>query len=1062
VPAAPRDRAALLRRAALVLVLLALGGCGAGPREAASHERVARTLLRERFTAGRLAGQDAWAPCSLDTAAVVPRSSCGDAPRPGTRRFRRIARATEEIRRMGADSAPGSLHARALAELRWHGGAPARLDRAAAALEQARGRDPGNAAILNDLAVVYLEIGERDQLLRPMLQALDAAEQAVERDSTLRGALFNRALILQRLHLLKSAERAWARYRAVERDPRWRGEADVHARRLGLRVDTTSLRTLLAATPGPGVDSALDARVRATPHEARELGLQLLSEWGTAVEAGDAAAAARALALARRIAAAAERLGGDRSVPLAVLHLDAAAADPARLRPLARAYALYGAGTGLWQRGAYEQAADTLGTAARSLRAAGAPTASWATYFRAGAELNQGRFDRADSLFRQALAQAGPARPGLAGRAVWGLGITRVRRGHYELAGRHYREAAALVARAREPDNLAAIAYLLAETLGLAGQSVAGGAEALRGLRMLSPYRRSNFLNNHLATVAAYAQADGQRHATLALRGEVLEIARTLGRPDVLAWALCARAADLHAVGRTAAARAELDEARRWVDSVPAGKGRDRVRADVALVLGRVTRREDPRAAVRLLSDVVQAYRRVNIEIHLPVALYEAALAARDLGDVPAARTQLREAVTRIERQQDSLLSPEVRATHTETVENVFDAMVAIELDGGRPASAFEYLERSRIAAWPPAGRLSPRSAGAAPASLAGIVERLPRGMLLVEYALLQDRIAVWTASRRGWKQHTVPVPRDTVAALARRFALEMDRAEPRAGDARARLYDLLVGPLAAEMEGMSRLVVVPDRELNHVPFAALWATETGRYLVQDHEVRTVPSAAFFVAARGRGPGTASRDGALVVGNPAMDAQASRQLPPLPGAAREARSVASLYGRHRLLTGADARRGEVERELPRHAIFHFAGHAVFNSEQPELSYLALARDSLGGGTLHAWEIGRMRLSNVSAVILSACSTLSPRPSRAGPTAGLAYSFLRAGAPATVSTLWDVTDDVTTGLLVEFHRHFAAGRPAPEALRAAQLQALASPRPELRAPRAWAAFIYTGP
>jgi CHAT domain-containing protein len=104
----------------------------------------------------------------------------------------------------------------------------------------------------------------------------------------------------------------------------------------------------------------------------------------------------------------------------------------------------------------------------------------------------------------------------------------------------------------------------------------------------------------------------------------------------------------------------------------------------------------------------------------------------------------------------------------------------------------------------------------------------------------------------------------------------------------------------------------------------------------------------------------------------------------------------------------------------------------------------------------------MRLSNVRAVILSACSTLSPRASRGGPTAGLAYSFLRAGAPATVSTLWDVTDDATTELLVEFHRRFASGASAPEALRAAQLRALGSPRAELRAPRAWAAFIYTGP
>jgi CHAT domain-containing protein len=75
---------------------------------------------------------------------------------------------------------------------------------------------------------------------------------------------------------------------------------------------------------------------------------------------------------------------------------------------------------------------------------------------------------------------------------------------------------------------------------------------------------------------------------------------------------------------------------------------------------------------------------------------------------------------------------------------------------------------------------------------------------------------------------------------------------------------------------------------------------------------------------------------------------------------------------------------------------------------------------------------------------------------------LAYSFLRAGAPAIMSTLWDVRDEATAPLLVGFHRRFAAGGTPAEALRHAQVQALQSERSKLRAPGVWAAFIYTGP
>jgi len=145
-------------------------------------------------------------------------------------------------------------------------------------------------------------------------------------------------------------------------------------------------------------------------------------------------------------------------------------------------------------------------------------------------------------------------------------------------------------------------------------------------------------------------------------------------------------------------------------------------------------------------------------------------------------------------------------------------------------------------------------------------------------------------------------------------------------------------------------------------------------------------------------------------------------------------------------------------------VLHFAGHAVFNPDRPELSYLALGapRSSGGTGVLEAREIAGLRLSNLELVVLSACQTLSSRTSRTGGVAGLASSFLRAGAPAIVSTLWDVNDDVTEPLLAAFHENFAAGLPADDALRRAQLRVLKASSSQHAAPAMWAAFIYAGP
>jgi CHAT domain-containing protein len=243
------------------------------------------------------------------------------------------------------------------------------------------------------------------------------------------------------------------------------------------------------------------------------------------------------------------------------------------------------------------------------------------------------------------------------------------------------------------------------------------------------------------------------------------------------------------------------------------------------------------------------------------------------------------------------------------------------------------------------------------------------------------------------------------------------------------------------------------------LPFVALRDTAEGAYLLERFEVRTAPSAAFLMAAFGRHDKPSTAGQALVVGNPLLDTSSAR-LPPLPGSLREAQGVANAYRAHRLLTGQEARRDSVLALLTTSSVFHFAGHAIINSDQPELSYLALASTGSGGaddGILRAREIGNLRPSNLQLVVLSACSTLNPRPSHTGAIAGLAYSFLRAGVPATVSTLWDVSDEAVVELLVDFHHRLVEGVPAAEALRSAQRAAM-----KRSAPRAWAAFIYTGP
>ncbi|HWK88678.1 MAG TPA: hypothetical protein VNP72_01735, partial [Longimicrobium sp.] len=241
--------------------------------------------------------------------------------------------------RLAGDTSAAARHARGVARLRWHEQDSTYLRHAIDTLEQAHARAPKDARILNDLAAAYLVLGEREQGLDPMLQALQAAEHAVALDSLLLPALFNCALIQQRLYMLDGATRAWERYLAAESDSAWRTEARAHAWEMTARSTNSVAWDSLLDAPPARIGSMGAARIKEMVREssvaARERGMEVLGAWGRAFLGNDTLRAGRLLALVREMARAAKEAGLDQGLPRAVEAVDAGAGDPRRLRALA-------------------------------------------------------------------------------------------------------------------------------------------------------------------------------------------------------------------------------------------------------------------------------------------------------------------------------------------------------------------------------------------------------------------------------------------------------------------------------------------------------------------------------------------------------------------------------------------------------------------------------------------------------------------------------------------------------------------------------------------------------
>jgi CHAT domain-containing protein/tetratricopeptide (TPR) repeat protein len=963
-------------------------------------------------------------------------AACGPATSPSAEVLAAAERASAAARG-GID--PDALHAAGLMDLLWGTGGNS-LDGALSLLERAARLSERPAPVLADLAAAHLVRAERTGSPRDLLEAYEAAAEALERQPDLPAACFDRALALERLEVANEAARAWETCAAAEPRSAWGREARRRARSA----------SLVPAPPRAPTDPAQAAAYAAAdPQHALLLGLdRLLGEWGERSMAGDTVRAAAALRLAEALGAALER-HGDASLGDAVRAVRGTG-SPARLAGLARAHAAYAAARARYEAGDYLAAGPGFEALAADT-VASPPLRAWALLFRGTTRVYGGRGAAGERDLRAVAAAADPARtPALAGRARWSLGTTLLRAGRYQQALAEYRAAEALLERAGEQEHLGAVRYLAGETR-LALGDIEGGYAALRlAAHTLRPYRGSLWMHNLLSVMAQAAVADGLPRTALALQEADVAAATRTGRPLYAAEALLARAQLRAGAGDSAGAARDLAAGAAAVRGMAPGPAQwfgARLRVARAAAAARTS----PARSAAALDSAVAFFAPLGNPLHLVPALVARADARLALGDADGAAADLDAATAWLARLGDGVAEAAARAALLDAARGVFDRMVMLRVRQGRPADALAALERGRASL-----TLQP---GRAPATAPALAA--PPGEVALEYALIGDTLLAWAVAGREVRLARATVGHDALAREVEeaRAALESGDGDAARG-ALAALYDRLVRPLASHLgpDG-STLAVVADGEVAAAPFAALLDTTRGRYLVEAHALRFAPTLR-HASRPAAGPAESPR--ALVVADPAFDPGAWPGLQRLPGAAAEARAVAALYPGATVLAGAGAGRAAFERALPAAQVVHYAGHALFDDARPAASALVLAPRSAGdAGRLDAAALARMRLDGVRLVVLSACRTVRPGAGRSGGFAGLAGALLAAGVGGVVGGADQVDDAATRALMTRFHRAWRRTGNGPAALREAQLELLRSPDPALRSAAAWGTFRYAG-
>ena len=249
--------------------------------------------------------------------------------------------------------------------------------------------------------------------------------------------------------------------------------------------------------------------------------------------------------------------------------------------------------------------------------------------------------------------------------------------------------------------------------------------------------------------------------------------------------------------------------------------------------------------------------------------------------------------------------------------------------------------------------------------------------------------------------------------------------------------YEQLINPILVDKHNINGLIIIPDRELGHIPFEAfLTQPANGEdyhelpYLVHQYQVSYNYSTHLWKDNHSRNirqnngqmlamaaDYSTSLDSSAFEQRSPIDIKFRRYLSPLPAARKE---VTFLENNFNGFFGFDSMATEAifKEKATNYAIIHLAMHGLLNRHIPNLSSLAFTEDGniSENNFLHAYEISRLEL-NAELIVLSACETGYGKFETGNGVASLARSFMYAGVPAMVVSLWEV-NDVSTAKIME--------------------------------------------
>ena len=234
------------------------------------------------------------------------------------------------------------------------------------------------------------------------------------------------------------------------------------------------------------------------------------------------------------------------------------------------------------------------------------------------------------------------------------------------------------------------------------------------------------------------------------------------------------------------------------------------------------------------------------------------------------------------------------------------------------------------------------------------------------------------------------------------------------------------ISQINAHLGDISRLILVPHRDLHRLPLAALFPESSTR------SITVLPSLQLGISLRSTSPLNLQTTSCL-----SIEAPQHQNLSSLPHAIAE-----SLLLRHQIphltaIPGNQADQATVKQALTQpYAVIHFNGHAAYDTTQPTRSALALrGKDLLTFEEIYTLEPS---LQTCQLASLVSCETaIAGNQSITTEYVGIVSAFLSHRIPYVLSTLWTIQSSASALFILQFYQQLRQGVPIPQAFQHSQ-------------------------